>query len=158
MSKQLILQRFYLKDASFEVPKGAVTFQQEWDPHFDVQINSNAQKLSPEAYEVVLNVTVTARQGEAKQTADGEVAFIAEIQQAGVFTITGLEEDEVKRVLGTHCPTTLFPYAREVISDLVTKGSFPQFLLAPINFEAAYQQHLQQIEKAASEAKNQPVH
>lgn len=158
MDKQLILQRFFLKDASFEVPHGAAAFQQKWEPHFDVQINSNAQKLNDEAFEVVLNVNVTARQGEDKEKPEGTVAFIAEIQQAGIFTITGLEEDELKRVLGTHCPTSLFPYAREVISELISKGSFPQFLLAPINFDAAYQQHVQKVEEASAEAKSQPVH
>lgn len=156
--KTLVLQRFYLKDASFEVPHGPTIFQGQWDPHFDVQINSNAQKLADDAYEVVLDVTVTARQGEQKKTEDGTVAFIVEIKQAGIFTITGLSDDELRMALGTHCPTNLFPYAREAISDLVTKGSFPQFLLAPINFDAAYQQHVQQVQQAAKEAKTQPVH
>lgn len=158
MDKQLVLQRFYLKDASFEVPNGPGIFQGQWEPHFDVQINSNAQKLADDTFEVVLDVNVTARQGEEKKTPDGTVAFIVEIKQAGVFTLTGLEEGELRQALGTHCPTTLFPYAREAISDLITKGSFPQFLLAPINFDAAYQQHVEQVEKASEEAKSQPVH
>jgi preprotein translocase subunit SecB len=110
-----------------------------------LQLNSSVNPLESQVYEVVLNVTVTAQQGD-------KTAFLAEIQQAGIFTLRGFDEQQMGSMLGAFCPNTLFPFAREAISDLVVKGGFPQLLLAPINFDALYAQKLRQESPASSPA------
>lgn len=129
---QLGLERIYIKDMSLEVPHAAV-FTQEWQPDLDINLSSNSTQLDPTHYQVVLTVTVTAKN-------QGETAFIAEVHQAGIFLISAIPEEQMGHVLGAYCPNVLFPYAREAISDIVTRGSFPQLLLAPVNFDAAYAQ------------------
>jgi len=143
---QFLLQRIYLKDVSFEAPHTPEIFLVNWQPKVDIELQTSSQSLNPETYEVVVFVTVTAKVEE-------KVAFIVEIKQAGIFSITGIPEEQTKQVLGSTCPNILFPYIREAISDLVTKGSFPQLLIEPINFEALYQQQqLQQQNPPAAEA------
>lgn len=133
---QLALERIYVKDMSLEVP-GAQVFTREWQPELDINLSSNAEKLDDEHYQVVLTVNVTAVNG-------GETAFIAEVHQAGIFMMQHIPEDQMGAILGAYCPNVLFPYAREVVSDIVTRGSFPQLLLAPVNFDQAYQQSVEQ--------------
>ncbi|QHG09696.1 protein-export chaperone SecB [Moraxella osloensis] len=133
---QLALERIYVKDMSLEVP-GADVFTREWQPELDINLSSAAEKLDDDHYQVVLTVNVTANNG-------GETAFIAEVHQAGIFMLQNISEEQLGAILGAYCPNVLFPYAREVVSDIVTRGSFPQLLLAPVNFDQAYQQTLEQ--------------
>lgn len=132
---QLALERIYVKDMSLEVP-GAEVFTREWNPELDINLSSNAEKLDDDHYQIVLTVNVTANNA-------GETAFIAEVHQAGIFMLQHIPEDQLGAILGAYCPNVLFPYAREVISDIVTRGSFPQLLLAPVNFDQAYAQSLE---------------
>jgi preprotein translocase subunit SecB len=140
-NKHFELQRIYLKDVSFETPNSPQIFLQEWKPKVDLQLGTETDRLDEGVYEVVLKVTVT-------NTVAGKTAFLAEVQQAGIFILRGFADNEMTHMLGSYCPNILFPYAREAISDLVTKGSFPQFLLAPVNFDALLAQHMQQAQQA----------
>ena len=133
---QLALERIYVKDMSLEVP-GADVFTREWQQELDINLSSAAEKLDDDHYQVILTVNVTANNG-------GETAFIAEVHQAGIFMLQNIPEEQLGAILGAYCPNVLFPYAREVVSDIVTRGSFPQLLLAPVNFDQAYQQTLEQ--------------
>ena len=142
---QFKLQRIYCKDISFETPNSPSMFLGEWKPEMDLQLNTEMKKLDDDNYEVVLTVTVTVKSG-------GKTAFLAEVQQGGIFNIIGVPEEQMNPVIGITCPNILFPYAREAVSDLVNRGSFPQLLLAPVNFEAIYAQQAQQ--QAGSEAKH----
>jgi preprotein translocase subunit SecB len=129
---QFSLQRIYLKDMSFESPRAPVVFQEAWQPNVNLELNARHEVLGENLYEVVLNLTVTANN-------EGDnVAFLAEVQQAGIFHIRGLEEAALQQTLGSFCPNILFPYAREVVDNLVGKGSFPILMLAPVNFDAIY--------------------
>lgn len=134
---QFAVQRIYTKDISFETPNSPAVFTEKWEPEVNVEINSNGNKLTDDIYEVVLTLTVTAKLGE-------KTAYLTEVQQAGIFTLAGFGEQDMGSMIHSFCPNMLFPYAREVISDLVSKGSFPQLVLQPINFDALYAQHLQQ--------------
>lgn len=134
--KQFSLERFFLKDLSFESPQGVNVFLKEWKPHVNVDLSSSNKKIDDVHYQVDLRVTVTAKQDE-------EVAFIAEVEQSGVFACQGFSDEEIKQILSVNCPTILFPYARETIDSVIIKGSFPALRLAPINFEALYMQSQQ---------------
>lgn len=127
---QMVFERIYVKDMSFEVPSAQV-FTREWQPDLQIELSSNTEKLDDEHYEIVLKVSVTNRNG-------GEVAYVAEVHQAGIFLIKNIPAEQMGGILGAYCPNILFPYARETISDIVTRGSFPQLLLAPINFDQMY--------------------
>jgi preprotein translocase subunit SecB len=135
---QLALERIYAKDMSFEVPAAKV-FMAEWQPELDISLSSSAEQLDPTHYQVVLSVTVNAKN-------QGSVAFIAEVHQAGIFLIEHVTQEQLPQLLGAYCPNILFPFAREAISDIVTKGSFPQLLLAPINFDAAFAENVARVE------------
>lgn len=128
---QFAIQRLYVKDVSFEVPGAPAVFMQEWTPEMKVEFSSAAGKLSESQFEVVLLLTV-------KATVKEKVAYIAEVRYAGVFVIDGFDAGTMELLIGAQCPTILYPYGREVISDLIARGSFPQFNLQPINFEAIY--------------------
>ena len=129
---QLAFDFIYFKDMSLEVP-GADVFTREWKPELDINLSSDAEKLDDDHYQVTLTVSVTANNSD-------EPAFIAEVHQAGIFLLKDIPKDQIGQILGAYCPNVLFPYAREVISDIVTRGSFPQLLLAPVNFDQAYAQ------------------
>jgi preprotein translocase subunit SecB len=130
--------RIYLKDVSFETPNSPAIFTQEFRPDVNLQLNTSASQLEDGLYEVVLHLTVTSKQGE-------KTGFLVEIQQAGIFEIKGFDDAQKGHMLGAYCPDTLYPFAREAVSDLVTKGGFPQLLLAPINFEAVYAQNQKNV-------------
>jgi preprotein translocase subunit SecB len=130
---QFSIQRIYVKDVSFEVPGAPHIFTQQIAPQAHLQLTHSATPLEPGLHEVVLSLTVTAKHEE-------KVVFLVEVQQAGIFGIQGYHEKDLAAVLGAYCPNILFPFAREVIADLVTKGGFPALLLAPINFDALYAQ------------------
>lgn len=141
---QFALQRIYIKDASMESPNAPQVFLKEWSPEINMDMNSQVKPLDETNFEVVLTLTVTAKN-------DGETAFLAELHQAGIFSIAGLEEQELHHTLGAFCPNILFPYARETIDTMVTKASFPPLMLAPVNFDALYAQQLQQAQAAAEQ-------
>jgi len=134
--QQLVIQKIYTKDISFESPNSPAVFLKEWNPDVNMELNTLANKTDKdEIYEVVLSITITVKIKD-------ETVYLTEVQQAGLFTVTGFTEKDMGAILGSFCPNTLFPYARETISDIVTRGGFPQLLLAPVNFDALYQQHL----------------
>jgi preprotein translocase subunit SecB len=132
---QFDIQKVYCKDISLETPNSPGVFRDDWSPDINVQMNTEASQLAEGIYEVVLMVTVTAKLGES-------TAFLVEVQQGGIFTIGGMEESELGPVLGSLCPGILFPYAREAVSDLVTRAGFPPLVLSPVNFDALFYQHL----------------
>ena len=142
-NQQFAIQKIYLKDVSFESPNSPQTFTSgDWQPKINVQINSSNQVIADDTYEVILNITVTA-------THEEKTAFLVEVKQAGIFTITGFPPENLGGMVGAYCPETLFPFAREAISELVSKGGFAQLLLAPVNFNALYMQQVQQQQDAA---------
>lgn len=129
---QILLERIYLKDVSFESPRSPAVFAEAWKPEFQLDINTRTTGLGQDRFEVVLSATL-------KAAAEGEkTAYIVEVQQAGVFHVAGLADGDRQRVLGTLCPGTLFPYVRETVDNLVVKGGFPAVHLAPVNFEALF--------------------
>lgn len=134
--------RIYLKDVSFETPNSPEVFRQDFKPEVNLQLNTSVNKLDGDLFEVVLNVTVTSKQGD-------KTGFLVEVQQAGIFELKGYDEAQKGSVLGAYCPNTLYPFAREAISDLVVKGGFPQLLLSPINFDALYTQKMNQAQAEA---------
>ncbi len=145
--RQFAIQRIYTKDISFETPNSPQVFTQEWKPEINVSMNSTVNKLDDDNVEVTLTVTVTAKH-------DDNTAFLAEVQQAGIFLAKGISNEEMAPMLGIYCPNTLFPYVREAIGDLINRGSFPQFMLQPVNFEAIYAQRIQQQKQQAAEAEH----
>ena len=138
---QFSLQRIYVRDLSFEAPKSPAIFRQEWTPTVSLDLNTRQKPLEGDFYEVVLTLSVTVNNGD-------EVAFIVEVQQAGIFLIKGLDDASMSHTLGAFCPNILFPYAREAIDNLVVRGSFPALMLAPVNFDALYAQELQRMQEA----------
>jgi preprotein translocase subunit SecB len=126
----LVLQGVYLKDCSFEAPQGP-RGNGEWNPQISLDLNTSVAQLGGDVREITLTVTVSAKQAE-------QTLFLVEVKQAGAFAMQNLSPDEYKRAVGTICPTVLFPYARAVVSQLVSQGGFPQLLLPPVNFDALY--------------------
>jgi preprotein translocase subunit SecB len=146
--QQFAIERIYIKDVSYEAPHspGEYDFENDWNPDTNVQLNTGSQKLGEDLYEVVLTITVTVK-------ANKKVAFLVEIKQAGRFLIKGFDDQALVAMNASFCPNILFPFAREEIASLVMKGGFPQTLLAPVNFDALYAQHLQQqAQQKAQEA------
>ena len=144
-NQQFAIQKIYIKDVSFESPNSPQAFTEgEWQPKINVQINSSNSVIAQDTYEVVLSITVTANQEE-------KTAFLVEVKQAGIFTIAGFPEENLGGMVGAYCPESLFPYAREAVSELITKGGFPQLLLAPVNFNALYTQQLEQNQATAEQ-------
>lgn len=141
-SAQFALQRIFVKDASFESPRAPDIFRSKWQPKVNMELNSNHSLLEEGLYEVVLQITITAR------NEDEEAVYLTEVQQAGIFLIKGIEEAALRQTLGAFCPSVLFPYAREAVDNMVIKGSFPPLMLAPVNFDAIYEQTLRQQQEA----------
>jgi preprotein translocase subunit SecB len=138
--QQFVMQRIYTKDISFESPATPAVFRKQWQPKINIDLNTKSDKIDEEGnFEVVLTITVTAK-------VDDETAFLVEVQQAGIFFIKGFEGEVLRRLLGTAAPNILFPYARESIDGIVVKGGFPALMLAPVNFDALYQQALAQAQ------------
>jgi preprotein translocase subunit SecB len=133
---QFEIQRIFVKDLSFESPNTPHTFVEEWKPEVTLNLETKSNRIQDNMHEVVLSITATV--STSKKT-----AFLIEVQQAGVFIITGFSSEQLHQMLGSFCPNILFPYAREVISDTVVRGGFPQLILAPVNFDALYAQHLE---------------
>ena len=134
-NRQFALQRIYLKDASFESPGSPNSFRVGWKPKINLELNTKHGSLEEgDLWEVVLSLTVTAK------TENDEVMYLAEVQQSGIFHVSGLDEESLAHTLGSFCPSVLFPYAREAIDSLVVKGSFPPLMLSPVNFDAIFEQ------------------
>ena len=131
------VEKIYVKDVSFEVPGAPAIFTENVQPELQLNLNPRVQRLGENAFEVVLGVTLTCKAGD-------KTAYVAEVQQAGIFGLMGLEAQAVDVLLGTQCPNILFPYMRQLVSDLVQAGGFPPFFLQPINFEALYAESLRQ--------------
>lgn len=142
VEKQFAIQKIYTKDLSFETPNSPKIFTEKWEPTVDFNLSTHVDALENHLFEVVLTVTITVKCGDS-------TAYLVEAKQAGIFTINGFDEQEIGPMVGSFCPTILFPYAREAVSDLVNKGGFPQLLLAPVNFDALYAQHLQHMQQQA---------
>lgn len=148
---QVAVQKVYVRDGSVEVPAGPRIFTEEMQPELNVDLNSRVEQIEGDAYEVAITVTVTAKQGD-------KTAYIVEVQQAGVFHVSGFEQDAQKNhVLGAYCPGVLFPYVRESVSDMVQRAGFPPFLLQPVNFDALYQEQQQRrAQQQDAAASSQP--
>ena len=140
--QQFFVQKIYLKDLSFESPQSPDVFtSDDWAPEVNVQVANNATRLGEGVFETALTITVTA-------TVKESTIYLAEVQYAGIFTMAGFDTATEQQLLGSYCPNLLFPFIRETVADLVTKGGFPQMVLQPINFDALFQQH--QEEQAAA--------
>lgn len=137
------LQSVYVKDLSFEAPKGPFVPTENQDPKIQLNLNTASAPVGTDAHEVVLTVTLEAKNGESP-------VYLVEVKQGGVFTVVGFGADETRRILGSFAPNVLFPYIRQTVSDLISKGGFPPFFLPPVNFDALYERSLQ--EQAAQQA------
>ncbi len=140
------MQKIYIKDLSFEAPGAPESFAYEgsYKPNINLELNTINRHVKDDSYEVVLNVTVTAKDEDT-------VLFLAEVKQCGVFLVQNMEDAAKRHTLGSFCPSILFPYARQTISDLIINGGFPQLLLAHINFEQLYQAQEERRETLAEE-------
>ncbi|MBS0359413.1 MAG: protein-export chaperone SecB, partial [Proteobacteria bacterium] len=145
-AEQFGIQKLYVKDLSLESPSSPQIFTQEWKPEVHLDINTQSNTIDKGVYEVVLTVTASVKSSE-------KTAFLVEVKQAGIFTIAGFSEENLNHTLGSFCPGVLYPYAREVVSDVVTRAGFPQLILAPINFEAIYQDQLMKEQQAGKSGK-----
>jgi len=138
------VQRIYIRDCSFEAPNTPEVFLDDWKPDVSIDLQTKVRTVEADLSEVVLVLTVSVKNAE-------KVAFCAEAHQAGIFTVANFPEDQKAHVLGSLCPSILYPYAREAISSLIMKGGFPQLLLAPVNFDALYFQHLEREQQPQDE-------
>jgi len=146
--KQLAIQKIYIKDFSFESPRTPQVFAlTDWSPKTDLNLRSSHTAGSENNHEVVLTITIEAKE-------DDKTVFLVELHQAGLFHISGYNDEEFKAIIGSFCPNILFPYARESIAGVVSKGGFPEFILQPINFDALYAQGVAQA-RAQAESQGQ---
>jgi preprotein translocase subunit SecB len=139
------IEKMYVKDISLEIPHAPQIFLERDAPQIDVQLHHSSQQIEPGIYQTVLSVTATAKIGD-------KTMFLVEVAQAGIFTIRNVPQADVDQLLEIACPNILFPYAREVVSDVVVRASFPPLVLNPVNFEALYVAKMQQEQQAAQTA------
>ena len=142
---QFAIEKLYIKDLSLEVPNAPAIFLENESPEISLQLQTGMQRLSEDAFEVVLTVTVTSKIGE-------KTVFLVEIGQAGIFRLRNIPEDSLEALLSIACPNILFPYAREVVSEAVVRAGFAPVILQPVNFEALYAARLQQEQEQAAGA------
>jgi len=135
--KQFAIQKLYIKDISFESPNSPLIFTEKWEPKVELNLSTNAAAAPQDLYEASVTATLTVKNND-------KVAYLVEATQVGVFAATGFSKEELGPLLGSFCPNVLFPYLREIVSDLVSKGGFPPMLLNPVNFDALYAQHSQE--------------
>ena len=140
---EFVLQRIYVRDLSFEAPNSPQVFLEAWQPAIELEVQNQANELGNGNYDVIMKLKVTAKLND-------KVAYLVEVQQAGVFTIKNASDEQMKGIMGALCPTILFPYARESVSNIVTHGGFPQLLLAPINFDALFLEQLNRENESAT--------
>lgn len=148
---QFMIQRLYVKNLSFETTNTPAIFQQPWEPELSLDLNTTHTQLEDGIYDVVLTVTATVK-------SKGTTAFLVEVQQAGIFTIQGAPTEQLEHLLGSFCPSLLFPYAREAITSEVIRGSFPQLVLAPINFDALLMQQIEEKKNAIKDKNTEKSH
>ena len=139
--KQFAIQKLFVKDLSFESPNSPVVFTEKWEPKVDINLNSTTKSAPENLFEVSLTVTVTVKNND-------KTSYLVEATQVGLFGVKGFPDAEMGPLLGSFCPSVLFPYLRQVVSEIVTKGGFPPMLLNPVNFDALYAQHAQQNNSA----------
>jgi preprotein translocase subunit SecB len=142
-TRQFVIRSIYMKDLSFESPNTPLLFREEWKPEITLHFDIKPQQLSPDTHEIILVVRVTAKLKD-------KVAYIVEIQQAGIFSVQGFPEQELNPLFYVYCPSVLYPYARQGIADLVIKGGFPHLTLQHVQFDQVYAQKLQE-QKAAQQ-------
>ena len=135
------IEKIYVKDLSLEIPGAPQVFLEREPPQVEVALRSEASAIDEGVFDVT--VTVTAKLGE-------RTIFLVEAAQAGIFAVSNVPNGEIEPILAIACPNILFPYARETVSDMVNRAGFPPVLLAPVNFEALYQERLQQQGQHAS--------
>ncbi len=131
------LQNVYVKDLSFEAPKGPFVPAEGQDPKIQLNLNTSSTPVGTDAHEVVLTVTLEAKNGDTP-------VYLVEVKQGGVFSVVGFGADDTRRILGSFAPNVLFPYIRQTVSDMISKGGFPPFFLPPVNFDALYERSLQE--------------
>ncbi len=148
---KFMIQRVYIKNLSFETTNTPAIFQQKWEPELVLDLNAQNSKLDEGVYEVSLTVTATVKN-------QGATAFLVEVQQGGIFTIQGPAPEQLDHLLGSFCPSILFPYAREAITSEVIRASFPQLVLAPINFDALYIQQQEQKKQTETDKSTETTH
>ena len=146
--QNVALQSVYVKDLSFEAPNGPFLPAQNQDPKIQLNLNTSSTPVGNDVHEVLLTVTLEAKSGDTP-------VYLAEVKQGGVFTVRGFGADDTRRILGSFAPNVLFPYIRQTVSDMVSKGGFPPFFLPPVNFDALYERSLQ--ERAAQQAAKDPA-
>ena len=140
--KQFAIQKLYLKDASFESPESPQSFGfTQWEPQVELNLTNTHQHLEGDHFEAVLCATATVKVND-------KTAFLIEVHFAGIFVISGFDETELKYLIGSQAMTALFPYVREAVTDLTTRGGFPPLILSPVNFDALYQKHLKEQQQA----------
>ena len=135
------IEKIYVKDVSLEIPGAPQVFLEAQGPQLEIQVRNESAQFSDGLFEVVVTVTVTAKAAD-------RTLFLAEVAQAGIFSVRGVPQADIEPLLAVACPTILYPYARETVSDLITRGGFPPVLLAPVSFEALYAQRKQQLAQA----------
>ncbi|MDD3518880.1 MAG: protein-export chaperone SecB [Chromatiales bacterium] len=143
-AQEFSIQKLYVKDISFETPRSPQVFTRDWNPETSVQLNTEVKQIEEGVHEVNLTITVTT-------TSNGETAYLIEVTQAGIFLARGFPREQMGPLLGAYCPNVLFPFAREVVSDLIIRGGFPPMLLAPVNFDALLAQQMQQAAQQAGD-------
>jgi preprotein translocase subunit SecB len=141
---QFVLQKIYVKDASFEAPNAPQVFNEEGQPSLQLNLAQKVGSVGEGVYEVVLTVTLTC-------TLAGKTAYLAEVAQAGIFGVAGFDQRNLEAILATYCPNVLFPYARQAVSELIVNGGFPPYYLQPINFEQLYAEQMRRRAQAGSE-------
>jgi len=142
--EQFVLQKIYIKDLSFEAPNTPQIFAEKWEPKTELEIGTKAASLGDNNYESTLHITVTVKVNE-------KTAFLVEVHQSGIFALMGFDQNRLDYMLNAYCPSILFPYLREAVSDVVTRGGFQPLLLAPINFDAYYAQRINQLKAQAQQ-------
>jgi len=144
---QFNIEKLYVKDVSFESPKTPQIFNEPASPQLNMNLSQRVERLNETTYEVVLAVTLTCTTGEG----EGNTVYVAEVQQAGIFSLVGFEPNVIDALLGTQCPNILYPYVRQLIADLIQAGGFPPFLLQPISFDTLYAENLRQRQQPGNE-------
>jgi preprotein translocase subunit SecB len=147
---QIVLQKLYVKDASFEAPNAPQIFQEEGQTNLQLNMSQKVGTIAENVYEVLLTLTLTCTLGE-------KTAYLAEVQQAGIFGIAGFDNRNLEAILSTYCPNVLFPYARQVVSEMIQNGGFPPYLLQPINFDQIYAEQLRRRAAQAQAEAGQPA-
>ena len=147
---QIVLQKLYVKDASFEAPSAPQIFQEEGQTNLQLNMSQKVATVAENVYEVLLTLTLTCTLGE-------KTAYLAEVQQAGIFGIAGFDNRNLEAILSTYCPNVLFPYARQVVGEMIQNGGFPPYLLQPINFDQIYAEQLRRRAAQAQGDAGQPA-